>query len=76
MTKGAPVRDYTSTLALAESEKESTRVSWDVCFRPIVPGTGWVISLASKHMLNRVLDEVACRLEASRPEGSEERAAT
>ena len=63
------MRDYASTLTPAESEKESTHVSWDVSFRPILPGTGWAISLSAKHMLNRVLDEVARRLNAGRAEG-------
>ena len=59
MIKGAPVRDYTSGVALEESPNGGTVVSWDARFRPVVPGTGWVLSLVSKHTLNRVLDAVA-----------------
>jgi uncharacterized protein YndB with AHSA1/START domain len=59
LIKGAPVRDYTSGVALAEPPGGGTVVSWDACFRPLVPGTGWAVSLMSKHTLNRVLDAVA-----------------
>ena len=58
MIKGAPVRDYTSGVALEDSPG-GTLVSWDARFRPLVPGTGWAVSLVSKHTLNRVLDAVA-----------------
>jgi uncharacterized protein YndB with AHSA1/START domain len=59
LLKGAPARDYTSGVALEESPAGGTLVSWDARFRPIVPGTGWAVSLVSKHTLNRVLDAVA-----------------
>jgi hypothetical protein len=59
LLKGAPVRDYTSGVALEESPGGGTLVRWDARFRPLVPGTGWAVSLASKHTLNRVLDAVA-----------------
>ena len=59
LIKGAPVRDYTSGVALEESPGGGTLVSWDARFRPLVPGTGWAVSLVSKHTLNRVLDAVA-----------------
>jgi len=61
LLKGAPVRDYTSGVALEEPPEGGTLVSWDARFRPIVPGTGWVVSLMSKHTLNRVLDALAAR---------------
>jgi hypothetical protein len=59
LLKGAPVRDYTSGVALEELPAGGTLVSWDARFRPLVPGTGWALSLVSKHTLNRVLDAVA-----------------
>ncbi len=59
MIKGAPVRDYRSSVSLEESPDGGTLVSWRARFRPVVPGTGWAVSLASKHTLNRVLDAVA-----------------
>ena len=39
MTKGAPVRDYADSVSLEDSAEGGTRVSWDVQFRPLVPGT-------------------------------------
>ncbi len=59
LIRGAPVRDYSSSVALEESAGGGTLVSWDASFRPIVPGTGWAVSLLSKHTLNRVLDALA-----------------
>ena len=59
LIKGAPVRDYTSSVVLEETPDGGTLVSWDARFRPLVPGTGWAMSLLSKHTLNRVLDAVA-----------------
>ena len=59
MIKGAPVRDYTSSVTLEESPGGGTLVSWEARFRPLVPGTGWAVSLASKRTLNRVLDALA-----------------
>ena len=59
LIKGAPVRDYTSGVALEESPGGGTLVTWDASFRPLVPGTGWAVLLLSKHTLNRVLNAVA-----------------
>ena len=59
MTRGAPVRDYVSSVALEDSPAGGTRISWDVQFQPVLPGTGWLISLLSKRTLNHVLDAVA-----------------
>lgn len=58
MLGGAPVREYISGVTLAESPSGGTRVRWDVSFRPRLPGSGKLISLASKRTLNRVLDAV------------------
>ena len=58
-TKGAPVKDYLGSVALDDSPGGGTRVTWDVEFRPIVPGTGWLLSLLTKRTLNRVLDAVS-----------------
>ena len=37
MTRGTPVRDYVSSVALQDSPTGGTRVSWDVQFRPVLP---------------------------------------
>ncbi len=57
-TKGVPARDYEGRVSVDESPSGGTTVSWNVQFRPIVPGTGWLISLLTKRTLNRVLDAV------------------
>ena len=59
MTKGAPVRDYLGSVVVDDSPSGGSRVTWDVEFRPIVPGTGWLISPLTQRTLNRVLDAVA-----------------
>ena len=59
MVKGAPARDYEGSVTLAEPLDHGTQVSWDVSFRPVVPGTGWALALLTKHTLNRVLDAIA-----------------
>ena len=38
-----------------------TLVSWSAESRPVVPGTGWAVSLAAKRTFNRVLDAVSER---------------
>jgi hypothetical protein len=58
-TKGVPARNYEGRVSVEEAPGGGTTVSWDVQFRPIVPGTGWLISSLTKHTLNRVLDAVA-----------------
>ena len=57
-TKGTPARDYEGRVTLEESPRGGTTVSWDVQFRPLVPGTGWLIELVTRRTLNRVLDAV------------------
>jgi hypothetical protein len=54
----APV-DPSGGVVLEESPAGGTVASWDARFRPLVPGTGWALSLVSRHTLNRVLDAVA-----------------
>jgi len=58
-TKGVPAKDYLGSVALDHSPNGGTRVTWTVEFRPIVPGTGWLLSLLTQRTLNRVLDAVA-----------------
>lgn len=58
-TKGAPVKDYVGSVSVDDSPSGGARVTWDVEFRPIVPGTGWLISRLTERTLNRVLDAVA-----------------
>jgi uncharacterized protein YndB with AHSA1/START domain len=64
MIKGAPVRDHTSSVALETSAHGGTLISWETRFRPVVPGTGWAVSLVSQRTLNRVLDALAARTQS------------
>jgi hypothetical protein len=64
LLKGAPVRDHTSGVALEKSPAGGTLVSWNARFRPIVPGTGWAVSLVLQRTLNRVLDSLAARTQS------------
>lgn len=57
MVKGAPVRYYTGVVTLAETPAGGTLVSWAVEFRPVVPGTGWAISLVTKRVAKRSMNE-------------------
>ena len=59
MTKGAPAKDYLGSVTLDALPSGGTRVTWDAQFRPVVPGTGWLISRMTKRTLNRVLDAIA-----------------
>jgi uncharacterized protein YndB with AHSA1/START domain len=62
LAKGAPVRDYRGTVTLDEAPGDGTRLCWEVAFRPIIPGSGWLISRASMRTINQVLDAVEERL--------------
>jgi hypothetical protein len=59
VTKGAPARDYVGSVSVDKTMDGSARVTWDVQFRPLVPGTGWLITRVTRRTLNRVLDAVA-----------------
>jgi uncharacterized protein YndB with AHSA1/START domain len=62
LVKGAPVRDYRGTVTLDEAPGDGTRLRWEVTFRPSIPGTGWLISRASKRTIHQVLDAMAAQL--------------
>jgi uncharacterized protein YndB with AHSA1/START domain len=43
LTEGAPIRDHHGEVVLTP-EGSGTRVHWKVRFRPLVPGTGWLVA--------------------------------
>ena len=51
---GLPVRDHEGEIRL-ELSGEATRLVWEVRFRPLVPGTGWLL----RRLLARALGQVA-----------------
>jgi len=59
---GAPVRDYSAQIAVDGVPVGGATVSWDVSFRPVLPGTGWLVCLLTKRTLNKVLDLVVERV--------------
>lgn len=55
LTEGAPIRDHVGEVRLAQ-EGAGTRVRWTVQFRPVVPGTGWLLRAALKRGLEQGLE--------------------
>jgi uncharacterized protein YndB with AHSA1/START domain len=61
---GIPVRECRSELRL-EPSGAATRLSWAVQFRPLVPGTGWLLTRLIRPRLAGALDGLAQQLSAS-----------
>lgn len=57
LVAGAPIRDHSGEVRF-DPEGAGTRVTWKVSFRPLIPGTGWLI----RRLLERGLREVLVRL--------------
>jgi uncharacterized protein YndB with AHSA1/START domain len=57
LVAGAPVRDHAGEVRF-EPDAAGTRVTWTVRFRPLVPGTGWLV----RRMLERGLRDVLTAL--------------
>ncbi len=58
LTAGAPIRDHRGEVTLVADANE-TRVRWSVRFRPLIPGTGWLLARLLTHQLARGLDGLA-----------------
>lgn len=66
VTAGAvPFTDHLGEV-MFEEEGARTRVRWRVQFRPMVPGTGWVLSQGLRVLFRRVLARLARDLDAVR----------
>jgi uncharacterized protein YndB with AHSA1/START domain len=57
LVAGAPVRDHEGVVRF-EPDGVGTRVTWTVRFRPVVPGTGWLL----RRILERSLRDVLAKL--------------
>ena len=57
LVAGAPVRDHEGVVRF-EPDGAGTRVTWSIRFRPLVPGTGWLL----RRMLEGGLRDVLARL--------------
>ena len=55
LVEGAPIRDDAAEIVLTP-DGDGTRVVWSVHFRPLVPGTGWLLARALRAGLERSLD--------------------
>ena len=42
LVEGAPIRDHSGEVVLLP-DGDATRVVWRVAFRPLIPGTGWLL---------------------------------
>lgn len=67
MVAGAPVRDYVGEVTLdpvdgGEGGAASTRVHWKVTYRPLIPGTGWLLDRGLRAALEGVLERLDARL--------------
>jgi len=63
LLEGAPIRDHAAEIVLAP-DGDGTRVVWSVHFRPLVPGTGWLLARILRGGLERSLDGLRRRAEA------------
>ncbi len=57
LVAGAPIRDHSGEVRF-DPDGAGTRVTWKVSFRPLIPGTGWLI----RALLERGLRDVLGRL--------------
>lgn len=60
LVAGAPVRDHAGEVRF-EPDGAGTRVTWTIRFRPLVPGTGWVLRRVLERELRGVLAALAER---------------
>jgi uncharacterized protein YndB with AHSA1/START domain len=58
LVAGAPVRDHAGEVRF-EPDAAGTRVTWTVRFRPLVPGTGWLLRRVLERGLRDVLTALA-----------------
>ena len=58
MLAGLPARDYHGEVSLAEGDGD-TQLCWSVRFRPLIPGTGWLLG----RLLRRKLQDILGRFE-------------
>ncbi len=65
LVEGAPVRDHHAELVLTPWG-QGTNVRWATSFRPLVPGTGWILGFALRRGLRRALAGLKRRAELAR----------
>lgn len=63
LTRGAPVREHRGRIELAD-HGGVCRITWSVRFRPLIPGTGWLLKRVLAAALADMLRRLAARVEA------------
>jgi uncharacterized protein YndB with AHSA1/START domain len=58
LVAGAPIRDHEGVVRF-EPDGAGTRVTWSIHFRPLIPGTGWLLRAVLTRELRDVLDRLA-----------------
>ncbi|MFI5316520.1 MAG: SRPBCC family protein [Myxococcota bacterium] len=58
LVAGAPVRDHEGIVRF-EPAGTGTQVTWRVTFRPLIPGTGWLLRIALERGVRDVLSALA-----------------
>ena len=58
LVAGAPIRDHEGIVRF-EPDGAGTRVTWRVTFRPLIPGTGWLLRAVLERSLRDVLSALA-----------------
>ena len=58
LVAGAPVRDHAGEVRF-EPDGSGTRVTWTIRFRPLVPGTGWILRRVLEREIRGVLTALA-----------------
>jgi len=62
LLRGAPIRDHRGRVEVT-GNGEATDVEWTVSFRPVVPGTGWLVGKLLQRGLGGLLRGLTRRLE-------------
>ena len=57
VTAGMPIRDHHGEVRL-DPDGEGTRLCWRVRFRPLVPGTGWLLRRLLGAAVNRLMTQL------------------
>ncbi len=58
LVAGAPIRDHAGEVRF-DPDASGTRVTWTIRFRPLVPGTGWILRRVLERELRGVLAALA-----------------
>ena len=62
---GSPVKQYLGTFEF-KAENDATLIHWHADFKPLVPLTGWIIGMATKKVVHKILSQ----MEADHLQGS------